>query len=96
MRIKEVTNGSVLLDLDPGECLLLAEACGIVGEQFTDPATLRTGALLAQAAGYLEALALLGAVTNYVVKSGELLDEWNLPQVRRDYGITATVQEEAQ
>ena len=96
MRIKEVTNGSVLLDLDPGECLMLAEACGIAGEHFTDPATCRTGALLAQAAGYLEALALLGAVTNYVVKTRDLLDEWNLPLVRRDYGITATVQEVAQ
>ena len=96
MRIKEVTAGSVLLDIDPTECLLLAEACGIAGESFADIETKQTAALLSLAASYWEALALLGAAATYAVKSDELLAEWNLPEVRADWGSTPTVREVAQ
>jgi hypothetical protein len=98
MRIKQVINGGVTLSLDPGECLMLAEACVHAASDATDTDTetsRRAGAIYDLGAAYFEALAMLGAVTNHTLGVGQLLAEWTLPTVRRDWIAVATHREVA-
>ena len=86
MRIKEVTNGLVLLALDPGDCLLLAQACGIAGDTAGDenqPGTLTEPLRLL--AVHFEALALLGDAYGHTTHPRDLAD-WNLSTMRAAWG----------
>ena len=95
MRIKEVESGSVLVSLDPGECLLLAEACGRTADTRMEDGDRRESSLYDALAANLEAPALVGAVGCHVTHFARVLGAWTLPIVRRDWLAVATHQEVA-
>ena len=87
MRIKGIEECNVTVNLTPGDCLLLADAC-------------RRGALYCQtaeehpakqafnlAAAHMEALALIAAAQGLVADNREFLAEWALPRVREGWAI---------
>ena len=95
MRIKEVESGSVLVSLDPGECLLLAEACGRTADTRLEDGDRRESSLYDALAANLEALALVGAAGCHVNHFARVLGDWTLPIVRREWSPVTTHQEVA-
>jgi len=95
MRIREITSGSVVIALDPGQCLMLAEACGRASDWGGEDGERASGAVYDLAAATFEALALLGAAGGNLVRADELLADWNLPTVRKDWNFVTTHQEVA-
>ncbi len=86
MRIKAVESGAVLLALNPGDCLLLAQACGIAGDSAGDenqPGTLTEPLRLL--AAHFEALALLADVHGHTTHPRDLAN-WNLGTMRAAWG----------
>jgi len=91
MRIKEITSGSVVIELIPAECLALAEGCrmAVDGRDHYDATELLYDTLHA----HFEALALIGAAGAYVRPGSDLLSEWNLGTVQRDWSVKPACKE---
>ena len=95
MRVEKIESGAVLIRVDPGECLLLAEACGRAAEWGGKEEERRDTGTYSLAAAHFEALALLGAAGGHLARAEELLANWTLATTRRDWGLVATCQEVA-
>jgi hypothetical protein len=93
MRIHEVVQCGVIVQLTPGDCLLLAEACRLAGLETTDNDRHAEKQVFSLAGAHLEGLALIGAAQGLVVKNEEFLAEWNLPHVRADWAIVGREKE---
>lgn len=91
MRITNVGSGSVTLDLDPGECLLLAHACELAADEHMntkDGTPAMRGQLYYTTKCYLEALALLADARCHA-RSLELA-EWTLDTTRKNWTVDAS------
>jgi hypothetical protein len=87
MRIKEVVQCGVIVQLTPGDCLLLAEACHLAGLESTDNDRHAEKQVFGLAGAHLEGLALLGAAQGLVVENQEFLRDLTLTNVREDWAI---------
>ncbi len=95
MRVQKIESGSVLVSLDPGECLLLVEACGRAADARMENGDRRESYLYDALAANLEALALVGAAGCHVNHFAKVLGDWTLPIVRREWSPVTTHQEVA-
>ena len=83
MQLKEIRSGSVVVELDPGVCLAIAEACWAAGDHASDNRLATHGGTFTILRGAFEALAALGAAGGYTV-GGELA-EWTPDRVRAEW-----------
>jgi hypothetical protein len=86
MWIKEIRGGSVLIELDPGTCLALAEACWAGADYADDHKDLTTHAgMFAVLRCLFESLALIGAGKGYGTTIE--MSDWSLADVRKNWAF---------
>ena len=82
MRIKEITTGSIVLDIEPSTCLAIASACHAAADHASEAGLLaHTGIFDALRAAF-EAYALVGAARCYMT-GGE--EHFSPQDVRQGY-----------
>lgn len=93
MRIKDISGGYVAIELDPGQCLAIAEACHHMGNEESEENQPERAAYFDLLQGTFQALALVALAK--CAMGGDVIDTFSLAFARENYPVMPAATKEA-